>query len=227
MENNKSSKKTLAKKIALVLLAVVLIVGATISGTLAWLSAKTDPVVNTFVVGNVGTLALEETDTDSITDGMQYNYTIIPGDDIEKDPKVTYTPVTETDKVKRVPVYVFVKIEADGWINSGKTYTITGTKSGKTVSWTVGDDWTAVTGHDGVYYKAVAANESLSDVSVIKGNTITVDKDIVSEDVAGIAVAAQNITFTAYAIQQSGTGGTPFTAADAWTTVQSVYTSTP
>ena len=40
------------KKIAL-LMAMVMLFGMTVAGTLAWLQAETDPVVNTFTVGNI------------------------------------------------------------------------------------------------------------------------------------------------------------------------------
>jgi len=46
-------RSAMLKKIVVMFAAVVLIVAATISGTLAWLTAATDPVTNTFTVGNV------------------------------------------------------------------------------------------------------------------------------------------------------------------------------
>lgn len=224
MEQNKHTQKELIKKIALVMLAVALIVGATISGTLAWLTATTPAIKNTFVVGNIGTLTLKETDTDP-AEGNQYNYTIIPGKNLTKDPKVTYTPVTKTDDIVPVDVFVFVKIDADGWTVNGASYSITGGTSSANVEWSVDTaNWTAVdaTTNPGVYYKEVAANESLTDVSVIKDNMITVSENIVHDDMAGIATAAKDITFTAYAIQKSGKEGNDFDAKGAWSTLSGI-----
>lgn len=69
--------------------------------------------------------------------------------------------------------------------------------------------------YDDVYYKVVAAGESLENVAVIAGNKITVSSAITEKNVSDIAEAAGNITFTAYAIQQAGFG----TVADAWEAV--------
>ena len=62
------------------LLALVLVIGCVAGGTVAWLVAKTDPVVNTFTYGNINIALAETTGED---------YKIIPGKDISKDPKVT------------------------------------------------------------------------------------------------------------------------------------------
>ena len=77
----RTSKKTVAKKrVIAVLIAVVLIVGAVAGSTLAWFTDYTDPVVNTFTVGDV------DIDLDEST-GSEYK--MIPGFEIMKDPYVT------------------------------------------------------------------------------------------------------------------------------------------
>ena len=67
-----------AKALALVLV-VVLLFGGALGGTLAWLTAKTDTVTNTFTVGDIN-IDLTETTTD---------YKLVPGNTIAKDPTVT------------------------------------------------------------------------------------------------------------------------------------------
>ncbi len=99
------------KKKVLSIVAVVLVLCCAIGGTLAWLTDKTDPVVNTFTVGDIN-IELTETTT---------NYKMVPGNTISKDPKVTVKANSEA-------CWLFVKVEkstnfdqylsyemADGW----------------------------------------------------------------------------------------------------------------
>lgn len=99
------------KKKVLSIVAVVLVLCCAIGGTLAWLTDKTEPVVNTFTVGDIN-IELTETTT---------NYKMVPGNTISKDPKVTVKANSEA-------CWLFVKVEkstnfdqylsyemADGW----------------------------------------------------------------------------------------------------------------
>lgn len=208
MSNGKYQSRK-SNKALLVLLALVLVIGCTVGGTLAWLTAETGTATNTFTVGDIGTLTLKEKKTAVGADGVINNYTIVPGMDIAKDPMVSYT-----DKENAVDVYVFVKVGAEGWTLSDKEYSINSGDT-KLLRWTVGDTWTAVEGKTGVYYTTVDADSSLTDAEVIEGSTITVSSAIKEDNVSAIAEAAGNITFTAYAIQQAGFD----TVADAWKAV--------
>ena len=67
------------KKTCVLLIAMCLVIGCAIAGTLAWLTAKSDIVTNTFTTSNID-IALDETKTD---------FKMVPGWTIEKDPKVT------------------------------------------------------------------------------------------------------------------------------------------
>lgn len=82
------------KKKVLSIVAVVLVLCCAIGGTLAWLTDKTDPVVNTFTVGDIN-IELKETTT---------NYKMVPGNTITKDPKVTVKANSEA-------CWLFVKVE--------------------------------------------------------------------------------------------------------------------
>ena len=86
--------KNKKKLIALVLLLAMLI-GATVGGTVAWLVTSTQPVVNTFTIGNIN-IGLDE--SDDLDLGM------VPGNDIPKDPSVTVKAGSEN-------CWVYVKIE--------------------------------------------------------------------------------------------------------------------
>ena len=90
-------KKT-AAKVLLVLAAAVLLVTGTIGGTLAWLTAETETVKNTFTVGNID-ITLDE--------GDDLDLKMIPGSTIEKDPVVTVIGGSED-------CWLFVKVEETG-----------------------------------------------------------------------------------------------------------------
>ena len=73
------------KKILALTLVFALALALGIGGTVAWLTAQTDSVVNTFTVGDI-TLSLAET---------QSTYKIVPGGKDAKDPKLTVTKGSE------------------------------------------------------------------------------------------------------------------------------------
>ena len=192
-------KKTLA-----LLLALVLVFGAAVGGTIAYLTDTTGPIANTFTVGDIGDLTLTET--------TGTNYTIIPGANISKNPVVAYKSDTNND----VAVYVFVKVTAPDWTvaTDNKSYSKETDSANPALSFTIDNSWTYLTkdGNDYIYYASVNAATDFS-ASVISGNSITVSADIVDGE---IETLAGTLTFAAYAIQQSG-----FTATTAWTEVKS------
>lgn len=227
MEKNKTTKMTFNnKKFVALVLAVVLIIGATIGGTLAWLTATTEDVKNTFVVGNIGQLTLTETTTGTGTDGA---YLIVPGCNIKKDPVVEYTPTTGVEGEEAVDVFVFLKVTAEGWDNTSGTYAFKshGTNDkgisvehANAISWSIGTDWTQLDNgtNENVYYKALGKGDSL-EASAIATDTIQVSSEITSCEMQSINDAINTVTFTAYVIQQEDGGddnGGKFTPAEAW-----------
>lgn len=175
------------KKLVALLLAMCLVLGGIIGGTLAYLMTKTDPVTNTFVAGKIGTLTLTESDDDK-------KFMVIPGVDIKKDPTVTFSG-------NNVAAYVFVKVEQNGWkTTDNKTYSCVDGK----VTWTIADGWTYL--GDGVYYREVVADTDTANIAatekygIIAGNTITVSTAIVQSELTDSAVPG--LVFTAYAVQK-------------------------
>ena len=212
-----SGKRSFGSKSVFLMLALVLVLGCTIGGTLAWLTAKTNDVENTFVAGQIGALELEE-EADQITTEVGNQFIVVPGVDITKDPKVTYTPTT-ADGTVPVDAYVFVKLTGIGqnkwtWNATASQYEI---KSGNNVvmSFKIADGWTAVPNVSDVYYKTSTGNTGLTDDAIIKDNKITVSHLITEDDVTTVATAANKLTFTAYAIQQQGFES----VTDAWNEV--------
>lgn len=100
--------KTKTKVLSL-MLSAALLVGATVAGTMAYLT-DTKAVTNTFTVGNVK-ITLDETDVDGsktnvTTEGrdQENSYKLIPGKTYTKDPIVHVAEGSED-------CYVFVKVE--------------------------------------------------------------------------------------------------------------------
>ena len=172
---NHANRRSVSSKAFAAVLALVLVLGCALGGTVAWLVAKSDPVVNTFTYGDIN-INLEETTGSS--------YKIIPGVDIAKDPKVTVEADSEA-------CWLFVKVEETGTFVDGK------------VTYSVADGWTALTGQPGVYYREVGAVTADTDFYVLKDNVVKVSDTLTKEDIKGITTQP-TLTFTAYAVQKDG-----------------------
>lgn len=111
MKHVANRRRSVSSRAFIALLALVLVIGCVAGGTVAWLVAKTEPVVNTFTYGNID-ITLTETER---------TYNIVPGVALAKDPKVTVKAGSED-------CWLFVKVGqpiafadgvsygiADGW----------------------------------------------------------------------------------------------------------------
>ena len=192
---SKRKKKGVSTKVFLSLLALVLVVGCAVGGTIAWLTATTEPVVNTFTYGKIKIDLAETTGTE---------YKIIPGVNISKDPKVTVKADSEA-------CWLFVKVAEKGTFVTDKvTYSIT-------------NGWTALdaTNHPGVYYREVDAVTADTNFNVLAGDAtypngvVTVSENLTKAEVNSVAATQPTLTFTAYAVQKDGIN----TAAEAWAQV--------
>lgn len=116
MSNGKFAKrKGVATKAMFVILAVVLIVGISVGGTLAWLTATSGPVTNTFTVGDINITLTETTPT---------NYKIVPGGEDNKDPTITVLKNSEN-------CYVYVTVDNTVVLNG----TVVATPNIDTTNW--------------------------------------------------------------------------------------------
>lgn len=195
MSNGKYSKKRkgIATKAMLMILAVMLIVGISVGGTLAWLTDKTDDVVNTFTVGDV--------DID-LTETTGNTYHIVPGANITKDPTVTV-------KANKEPCWVFVKIVEANWPTAMESDGTT-----RKINYSVGSGWKALDGESGVYYREAETLATDTTYPVLADNQVTVSSTLTKAE-ANAITTYPTLTFTAYAIQKEG-----FTTAhDAWAEV--------
>lgn len=214
------------RKYLIVVACIALIAGVAIGGTIAWLQDTTQKVTNTFAPTNIDLTLIENgaTAEEGSTDQSK-DYTVIPGVNMPKDPKVS----AESD----VNYYVFVKVDATGWTvtevgttdNSYHTYKTLQDK----ISCAIVTDWKFLAKEtvDGktsyVYYQAVSAGTEFKDKSVLVDNQVVVDKTLTDEmmnpvgsDGTATPVTIPSLTFTAYAIQQANGYDTTFTAAEAW-----------
>lgn len=179
------NRRSVSSKAFVVMLALVLALGCAVGGTIAWLTAQTGEVKNTFTYGNIN-IELNETKP------VNREAKIIPGKDIDKDPKVTVKANSET-------CYLFVKVVKEG--------TFVATK----VTYDIADGWMPVDGQTDVYYREVTNSATDQDFYVLKDNKVFVKDTLTKDDIKDITTDP-TLTFTAYAIQKEGTG----TAAEAW-----------
>lgn len=194
------------KRIVSMALALVLAVGAGVGGTLAYLQAKTEPVINTFVAGKIidnpetdfllkEHLAVEQEDgTYQLDESQEVDanaYTVLPGAALPKDPFVRVKPAEEAylyvEVVNNLPAGMTATVDAAKWqklrvegVNGGTVYAYTGTLN-------VGTENT---------------------VSILEGNHVTVGSDFTADQMAKV-----ELQFYAYLAQKTNNGTD---AASAW-----------
>lgn len=217
--------RSIGFKVMLFVLALVLIISVSVAGTLAWLTAQSDTVTNTFTsaelfekpssdftlwehrvadVDGDGKYEWAKTDGDDTTATEQNDadkvtansYDILPGVDIPKDPTVTVSNLEEY-------AYLFVKVS--GTLPDGLSYSID-------------DNWTALNGFNGVYVysgspaedkviKATDADKKTFTATILENNKI-----VVADDYTGTADEI-TLNFIAYMVQANGNGTS---AENAW-----------
>lgn len=207
-------KKT---KAILMALCAVLLVAASVMGTLAYLTS-TDEVVNTFSVGKVA-IKLDEAaanaDGSLVKDAARVkanSYKLLPGHTYNKDPMVTVLSGSESSYIKMTVTFtkaaeldaifapnganltsIFVGYDSNNWISKGNTED-TGKNTRTYEFW---------------YKDTVAAPDA--DVALAPlFKQIEVPGSITNEQLA--TIAGMTITVKAYAIQADGFKD----AADAW-----------
>ena len=202
--NSKLNKKIIAMLSVFIMLALV-VIGSSVSGTVAWLVSKSESTVSTFTLGDIN-ITLKESDLGS------QPIKIIPGIDIGKDPKVTVMANSEA-------CWLFVKVEESNWPEFEEA---NGTRK---VSYSVNNGWNVLKNTPGVYFREISAEDAQKgiDYTVLAGSescpsgVIKVSQELTKEEINSITYSANqpSLTFTAYAVQRAGID----TAAAAWATV--------
>ena len=180
------------KGLALVL-ALTLLVVCVVAGTLAWLTAKSDVVTNTFTTSDIKVELKETTGTE---------YKMIPGYTITKNPKATVLAGSEE-------CYLFVKLDKS---TNFETY----------LTYEMDEGWTLVPDKTNVYYRKVQTADIGTAYSVLKDDQVTVKGEVTKEMMNAIdndTAAKPTLTITAYASQLNKNATETFTAAEAWNNI--------
>lgn len=207
-----------ARKAIMLVLCVVLLVVASVMGTLAYLTAE-DTVTNTFTVGNIQ-INLDETDVTK-TDGSRTEagnaYHLLPGQTYVKDPTVTILAKSDESYVRMLVTVsdinemkaAFPKDRYATWYDEKDNFLLQNLVTGwdKTL-------WECTGINGGVYEFRYT-----SKVNTMDGNPLVLDalfdNIVVPDTMTNIDIAHLNnatITVNAHAIQAAGFAN----AADAW-----------
>ena len=167
------------KVILAIVLCLALVAGAGVGGTVAWLAASSNEVVNTFTYGDINIKLTESPNT----------YKIVPGSSITKDPKVTVKGGSEA-------CWLFVEVTESSspkWPEEAKYSPAAGWKKG---TGTTPDNVPV-----NVYYREVPFNSSDQEFPVLLNNKINVEDTLTKDK---ISAESPTLKFQAYAIQREG-----------------------
>ena len=205
--------KTKSKALLLALCAVLL-VAASVLGTMAYLTSQ-DQVTNTFSVGSVAiTLDEKDVDNDSNTEDnvtvegvirdKANSYKLLPGHSYTKDPIIHVDPTSEN-------CYLFVKVVDE----------IADIEDAETVATQMANNgWAAVDGVANTYVYIGTDEGASVPLAVSGGSNITVFETFkIKGSVTNTELTKykdKTITVTAYAVQMDGFEGKK--AAEIWST---------
>lgn len=181
-----SNKKFIAILSVFVMLALTMVVGCAVDGTVAWLVSESESSVSTFTLGDININLTGESESQPLK--------IIPGVKIERSLKVTVEPNSEA-------CWLFVKVEGANWSHFPDA---NGTAK---VSYSVDvqDSWIALNDHPGVYYREVSAEDAKTGVEYDVNGVVAVSQMLTKAEVNSIAAETQpQLSFTAYAVQRDG-----------------------
>ena len=181
-------KKTLA-----LLLSLVLVFGVIAGGTIAWLTAQSDVVVNTFTASDLG-LTITETPNATVDGKSVWKGTVVPGGKQDKDPTLT----VDADSVD---CYVYALVENN--MAPYVTYSVDGTY------WEV----VKTEGNKVLYrYKTVVATKTTAQKLEPVFKEVNYSGELITKD--NIAeISDKTITVQGYAHQSVNTNQTTADAA--------------
>ena len=205
------AKKNSGMKVVATLLAIALLIGGVVGGTVAWLLDTTPTVTNTFTVGDVN-IELKEHDLiangtlDANTEVTEENtYKIVPGDTQPKDPFVRVIANSEDS-------WIFVQVQEVNNAVSGND------NASKYVTWAIADGWTQLgTTENGVstYYRTTNYTTLTNDTTynVLKGDAtnangiVTYDSDLTKANLDAVTDTTKpQLIFKAFAVQAEAAG---------------------
>ena len=187
------------KKFILPIIAAALICFGLVGTTYAWLGSRADPVVNTFVSGNI---------TVSLVERAGKNPVFVPGAAIHEKPEAIVRADSED-------CWLFVKV-------------IKLHNFDKFLSYEIADGWAKLEGVSGdfeIYYRQVASSNVDQRFDILEGNQVVANSDNVTKaDYDNVdSNNYPTLTFTAYGVQTLGFE----TAAAAWVEAAKLETLPP
>lgn len=183
-------------KALLTMVCAVLLVVASVLGTMAYLTSTAE-VENTFTVGSV-TISMDETDVDNRTDGKdrdtENRYHLLPGHEYTKDPIIHVASTSEE-------CYLFVTV-------SNEIAAIEATGDTSVASQMEAKGWKTVEGQTNLYVYIGTAEGASAPLAVKADDNIPVfEKIVISGSVDNTTLANyknKTITVNAYAVQKDG-----------------------
>jgi len=160
---------------------------------------------------------------DTTQGAISQNFHFVPGQTLNKDPKVTVLEGSEA-------CWLFVQIEEK---NNNQDESIIGL-TGRVIQWEVDSEWIQVPGTTDVWYIQQAAVADDGDANTVgvsyqvltgsDGGQVTVNSNVDKTMVEGLKTNVPTLTFNAYAIQsgylKDASGNDITTAAGAWEMVK-------
>ncbi|MBQ4575147.1 MAG: hypothetical protein IJA85_08080 [Clostridia bacterium] len=183
-------------KAILLLLAIALIGGSAVGASLAWITASTEAIVNTFTYSDIGITLSTPSDKNALslfpTEETTSNK-MVPGNAIAQNTTIVVDKDSES-------CWLFVKIEKSLNFDEYMAYE-------------VADGWTLIDPTLGVYYRQVPTSKEDLSFDVLKNNQVTVHASVTKEQFDALTEATlPNMTISAYAVQMANIT----TAEDAW-----------
>lgn len=200
------------KRIAVALVALVMIFGCVVGGTLAWLVDKTETVTNTFTIGDIN-IELWENDYKQDSNSLdtatkvttEADYKMVPGNTMPKNPTVTVKANSEA-------CWLFVKVEKSANFDNFMNCSVVTGENG----------WTELTSAAGtnykVYYREVDATTADTNFQVLAAigdystGAVSVLNTVTKTMLTATDFTNPTLTFTAYAVQKANVAD----AATAW-----------
>ena len=229
MRKGKYAKSGVATKALILTLSLVLMISATIGGTLAWLMDTDTAVTNTFTESDID-IELNETGTTLNANNKvdEKSFQMIPGFTIDKDPKVTVKAGSED-------CYVFVDVDESDNLDDFITYAmddgwtqLTEDEEGKNISdklvfYRTQTGLTAEDAQDQTY--DVIGNKGADGNKGFVANKILVKETVNKQMMDALTEETYpTLTFKAYAVQLYKSNGVEFGAAEAWAKAQTLNT---
>ena len=170
------------RKITIISIIFLCVAIFAVGTTVAFLVARSNPVENVFTIGDIKLSLTETTGT---------SYRLLPGKTVDKNPHVLVKGGSEE-------CWLFIRISKSDHFDDYIEYQIS-------------DGWELLDGHRDVYFMKVAAQDTDTDVGILKDDCVRVKDTLTEEKMTEITVLPK-ITFKAYAIQSHSIAA----ESDAW-----------